>query len=107
MTEESSPEGEGKKAELDIMEKRIGNLEKAVDTIAGLLMEHEHSSPISGECKMILERGAKEATRDGYRAFTAERRYVLCRAFDLLEKGEAKSFSEAIKKGWLEIKKAE
>lgn len=57
--------------------------------------------PISEKCKLVLAKGP--VCKDGYKVFTGQRRYALCRAFDLIEKGKEKSFGDALKKSWIEI----
>jgi len=51
------------------------------------------------KCKWVLERGlTKEVCQD----FREYRRWVMCRAFELMEK-EGLSFSEALDKAWDEV----
>ncbi|MDI6886837.1 MAG: hypothetical protein QMD22_10975, partial [archaeon] len=81
--------------------KRLEDLEESLEVIATFVMEHVHSSPVSKHCEEILAR--EPICEDGYKAFTGQRAYVLCRAFQTLENKEVKSFSEAIRLGWKEV----
>lgn len=92
----------GMEEELKELKKRLDSLEESLNTLMVVFLEHEHSSPISARCKAILERGP--VCEDAYKAFIEQRRYVLCYAFDALEKGEVKSFGEGIRKGWEKVR---
>jgi len=86
---------------VESLKKKLDELEKAVNTLAEALMEHEHASPVSARCRMILAEGPK--CEDGFEAFRQQRAYALCRAFELLEEGEVDSFGEGLRKAWDEI----
>ncbi len=58
---------------------------------------------VSEKCKVVL--GKKPVCRNGYEVFTGQRRYVMCRAFQLLEAGEAPDLGTAIKMSWEEVHK--
>lgn len=63
--------------------------------------ESSTNSPISEKCRLTLQVGPP--CEDGYKTFTGQRRYVLCRAFNLLETGKTKSFGEGIRQAWNEV----
>jgi hypothetical protein len=56
---------------------------------------------LSEKCRIEIEKGP--ICHDGYETFTGQRRYVMCRAFDLLGKGEVKDLGEGITEGWDEV----
>ena len=56
---------------------------------------------VSETCRMILEE--KGLTKEVCQDFRAYRRWVMCRAFQLIEK-EGLSFSEALRRAWKEVK---
>ena len=83
------------------LKEKIEELEKGLEALTALTLEHEHSSPISPKCEMLLERGPE--CGDAYKAFVTQRQYVMCRAFKALETGEAKTLGEGIRLGWKEV----
>ena len=80
---------------------------KEVEVVEGVLEKIGQfagkNSPISAKCRVVIKEGAP--CEDGYKVFTGQRRYAMCRAFDALEKGEAKSLSDGIRIGWEEVHK--
>jgi len=52
-------------------------------------------------CKLILDKGV---TTDTCMDFRESRRWVMCRAWDLMDKKEVDSFKEAIGKAWDELR---
>ena len=87
--------------DLKKIEEKMDTLEKGLETLSAIVMEHEHSSPVSQMCEEVLKSGP--VCTDAYKAFVEQRRYVLCKAFKALEDGEVKTFSEGIRKGWKEV----
>ena len=53
----------------------------------------------SEKCRLILDRGLPKEVCQNFREY---RRWVMCRAFELMEK-EGLSFSEALDKAWDEV----
>lgn len=70
--------------------------------IAAIEKDTEHT-PISEKCKLVIQEGPPCPDTSPYKTFTGQRRYVICRAFDLLEKGETKTFGDGIREAWKEI----
>lgn len=60
-----------------------------------------HETPLSTKCAGVIEAGP--TCMDGYEAFVGQRKYALCNAWNLLEKGEANTFRDGIKKSWEHI----
>ena len=76
--------------------------EELIDAVLDAIGEYSKKhSPISPKCQMVIDKGP--VCKDGYTAFTGQRRYVMCRAFDLLEAGKADSLSKAIRRAWYEV----
>lgn len=59
---------------------------------------------VSAKCMVVLDKGPICA--DGFLTFIEQRRYAMCRAFELLEKSEVDSLGEGIRKAWSEIRVA-
>ncbi len=57
--------------------------------------------PVSKKCELILKRGP--ICENGIEQFKGQRSFALCRAFELLELGQATSFGDGLKKAWDEI----
>lgn len=84
------------------MEEEKTDEEKIIETILDAIGEYSKKhSPISSKCQMVIDEGP--VCRNGYTVFTEQRRYAMCRAFDLLETGEADSLSEGLTEAWEEI----
>jgi len=71
-------------------------LKKFMKDILGLSDEKDNPS-----CDLVLKHGLTESICKDFRAI---RKWVMCRAHDLLAKGEVKTFSEAMRKAWEEAK---
>jgi hypothetical protein len=83
-------------------EEEKADEEELVDTILDAIGEYSKKhSPISPKCQMVIDEGP--VCRDGYTVFTEQRRFAMCKAFDLLETGEVDSLSEGLTEAWKEI----
>lgn len=51
-------------------------------------------------CDEVLKKNVGEFCDD----FRLTRKWVMCRAWNMIEKGEAKGFREAVKKAWAELR---
>ena len=90
------------------MSSSTGNREpKKIELVEGVLEKIGQFamkiSPISARCQAVIKEGAP--CEDGYKVFTGQRRYAMCRTFDALEKGEGKSLGDGIRLGWAEVHK--
>lgn len=70
--------------------------------IAAIDKDTEHT-PLSEKCKLALEAGPPCPDTNPYKTFVGQRRFVMCNAFQQLEKGKVKSFGDGIRKSWKEI----
>ena len=84
------------------MEEEKTDEEALIDTILDAIGEYSKKhSPISPKCQRVVDRGP--LCKNGYDVFVEQRRYVMCRAFDLLENEGADSLSEAMLWAWDEV----
>ena len=77
--------------------------ELLIDTILNSIGEYSKKhSPISKKCQRVVDRGP--VCQNGYTVFTEQRRYVMCRAFEMLDLGEADVLGEAMEMAWEEVR---
>ena len=75
--------------------------EDALREWAEVLGLEPHEVNVSEKCRIVLEKGlTPEVCRD----FRGIRRWVACRAWDLIENDVVNTWREAMKKAWAEAK---
>jgi len=86
---------------LNVVFEKCGK-ERALKEIAKFLgfkeEELKELNPLTEHCKMVLEKGITEAICKSFRGI---RSWVMCRAFELIEK-EKMGFRDALKTAWAE-----
>lgn len=65
-------------------------------------IDHSEVNDPSEKCKAVLSRPLDRSICQDFRGI---RRWVLCRAWQLLDSGEAKMFRTAIRRAWSEAKR--
>ena len=73
-------------------------IEDILDAVGEYVKEH---SPISPECEEVIKEGPP--CTNGRELFKGQRRYVMCHAWDQLERGLTKSLGDGIRSGWDEV----